>query len=380
MIYLDNAATSFQKPACVHKALTEATRRYSANAGHGGHRLAIIASEIIYEASEAVADIFGIEQPENIAFTQNTTLALNMAIKGVLAEGGHAVITSMEHNSVARPVAHIAKRNYTVVGADERGYVRPEDIDKAIRPDTRLIVCNHASNVCGSVQNIEHIGKIASDRGILFLVDAAQSGGVLPIDVRRQHIDLLAFAGHKSLLGPLGTGGLYVRDGVSLSTIIEGGTGSQSESLEQPENMPDRFTSGTMNMPAIAALGAGARFVKKTGLREIYRHEMQLTGRLLEGFCNMDGVRVYGPQSLKNRVGVISINIDGMDCVSAAQLLDERYQIAVRAGLHCAPLAHQTLGTQDSGTIRFSVGYFNTRAQIDRAVEAVYKIKKENNV
>ncbi len=376
MIYLDNAATTFQKPPAVQRTLCEAMRRYGANAGRGGHKLSIAASEMVYKAGEAVAELFGIQDPANIAFTLNTTMALNMAIKGVLLKGGHVIITSMEHNSVARPVVRVAKNRYTVVRANRQGIVNPADVEAAIQDDTRLIVCNHASNVCGSIQDISEIGRIASGHGILFLVDVAQSGGVLPINVEKQHIDLLAFAGHKSLMGPQGTGGLYVREGLELDTILEGGTGSQSESLSQPINMPDRLMSGTVNMPAIAALGEGIRFVRKLGVGAIAAHEMKLAGRLMEGFGNIEGVTVYGPESVKNRVGVVSINIDGLDSITVSQILDQDFGICVRSGLHCAPLAHETIGTLENGTVRFSVGYYNTQSDVDRALTAVSKIKK----
>ena len=378
MIYLDNAATTIKKPDSVLRTLYEVSRKYAANAGHGGHRLALAASELIYGAAEQAAELFGITAPETIAFTCNTTLALNMAIKGVLRRGGHVIITSMEHNSVIRPVVSLGC-DYTVVRADETGFVDPDDIVRAIRADTRLIVVNHASNVCGTVQDIGRIGRIASDRGILFLVDSAQSGGCVEIDVEKMHIDMLAFAGHKGLMGPQGTGGLYVRSGILLDTILEGGSGSQSESAYQPDDMPDHLVSGTMNTPAIAALAQGIKFIRKAGVNNILAHEKQLAARFIEAMQNIEGVQVYAAQA-KERVGVVSINIDGMDPVTVAQILDEQYHIAVRSGLHCAPLAHETLGTIRSGTVRFSFSYYTTRAEIDAAILAVQKICKSRKV
>lgn len=380
MIYLDNAATSFHKPPEVQKKLTYAMQKYGANAGRGGHKLAIAASGMIYETSELIAELFNINNPENIAFTHNTTMALNMAIKGAILGGGHVIITSMEHNSVARPVWNIAKNAHTMVWADMNGYINPNDIEASIRPNTQLIVCNHASNVCGSVQDIQKIGMIARQRNILFLVDAAQSGGVLPIDVEAQNIDMLAFAGHKSLMGPQGTGGLYVKEGIKLSTILEGGSGSESENLSQPDFMPDRLVSGTMNMPAIAALGEGIKFILKTGINNIYKHESALTKRLLEGLQNIDGVTIYGSPGMNDRVGVISINIDDMDAVEVCGILDSEYGIATRCGLHCAPLAHKTLGTDQIGTARLSVGYYNTKNDIEKALYAIRKISEHKNV
>ncbi len=375
MIYLDYAATSFKKPESVYKTLGTLTRKLSANAGHGASTLAMAASAHVYDAAEQAALLFGISSPENIAFTNNTTLALNMAIKGAAGAGGHIIMTSMEHNSVARPV-YACGADYTIVRADSTGIVNPQNIEKAIRANTSLVVVNHASNVCGSIQDIDTIGQICKERRVLFLVDSAQSAGVLDIDVERQNIDMLAFAGHKSLMGPLGTGGLYVRDGLRLSTILEGGSGSNSESAYQSEFMPDRLVSGTMNMPAIAALGEGIKFVRKIGTEEILGHERLLSRRFRDGLRNIDGVTVYGAESEKS-VGVVSMNVEGKSCVETARLLDSEYKIAVRGGLHCAPLAHGTIGTLESGgTVRFSFGYYTTRAHVDSALRAVSEIAR----
>lgn len=373
MIYLDWAATSFIKPPSVYRMLGTMTRYHSANAGHGASTLSVEASGHIYDAAESVARLFNIEQSENIAFTQNTTLALNMAIKGVAYGGKHVIMTSMEHNSVARPV-YACGTNYTVVKADENGFVMPEDIEKGIKRDTALVVVNHVSNVCGAVQDIEAIGKICRKHGVLFLVDAAQSGGVVEIDVQKQCIDMLAFAGHKSLMGPLGTGGLYVRDGIKPVTIIEGGSGSNSESKYQSDDMPDRLVSGTMNMPAIAALGEGVRFVQSVGVDAIWEHEQFLRKRLIEGLGNIGGISIYGNGGDKY-AGVVSINMRGKSCTALAQILDTEYKIAVRGGLHCAPLAHESIGTLSlGGTVRFSVGYYTKAKDIDYALYALNKI------
>ena len=379
MVYLDNAATTFHKPPTVNKKLLSAMQRFGANAGRGGHKLAVAASEMIYDTAALVAELFNIENPENIAFTHNATMALNMAIKGVLTERDNVITTSMEHNAVARPIWSAAKNNHTMVWADEKGYVNTADIAEHIVPNTKLIVCNHVSNVCGSVQNIAEIGRLARAHGILFLVDSAQSGGVLPIDVEAQCIDLLAFAGHKALMGPQGTGGLYVRDGLKLETIFEGGSGNESQNLFQPEQMPDRLVAGTMNMPAIAALGEGVRFVLKTGINNIYVHEMMLTKRLIEGLSNIYGIKIYGSTDTENRVGVVSINIDGIDSIEACGILDLEYDIATRCGLHCAPLAHKTIGTANSGTLRLSVGYYNTYSDIDKTLQAISRIAASKN-
>ncbi|MBE7026773.1 MAG: aminotransferase class V-fold PLP-dependent enzyme [Ruminococcaceae bacterium] len=375
MIYLDCAATSHKKPDAVYKTLYNMTRYHSANAGHGANSLAVLASEYIYECAEKVSALFNISAPENIAFTHNTTFALNMAIKGVAGKKGHIIMTSMEHNSVAR-VVYASGDRYTIVYADENGRVEPNDIERAICADTTLVVVNHISNVCGRIQDISKIGQICQKRGVLFLVDAAQSAGVADIDVQKQNIDMLAFAGHKSLLGPLGTGGLYVKEGIVLDTIVEGGSGSSSEDKHQPLFMPDRLVSGTMNMPAIAALGSGVDFILKTGTRNILNHEQELKNRFIDGLKNIDGVRIYGGED-ENYAGVVSVNIKNKNCVEVAERLDSEYKICVRAGLHCAPLAHETLGTLDKGgTVRFSFGIYNTKREVDKALDAVYKIQK----
>ncbi len=373
MIYLDSAATSFIKPPSVYKTLNKMTRYCSANAGHGASTLSVAAAGYVYDAAEQAALLFNIPTPENIAFTPNTTLGLNMAIKGVAGDGAHVIMTSMEHNSVTRPV-YACGTNYSVIRADENGFVNPCDIENEIQADTALVVVNHVSNVCGAVQNIDAIGEICRRHGVLFLVDAAQSAGVIDIDTERQNIDMLAFAGHKSLMGPLGTGGLYVRDGVKLCTIIEGGSGSNSESRYQSDEMPDRLVSGTMNMPAIAALGEGIRFVRTQGTDQIREHERFLRERFTDGLKNIDAVTIHGADG-DDYAGVVSINMRGKSCVELASILDSEYKIAVRGGLHCAPLAHETIGTLSvGGTVRFSFGYYTKTKDIDYALYALDKI------
>ncbi len=373
MIYLDTAATSHKKPPAVYKTLDYLTRYYSANAGHGTSRLALGAAGYIYDAAEQVASLFNIASSENIAFTNNTTFALNMAIKGCVKEGDHIVMTSMEHNSVARPVYACAS-SYTIVRADKNGKINPKDIESAIKPQTALVVVNHISNICGQIQDIEAVGKICKKHGVLFLVDAAQSAGVIDINVERQNIDMLAFAGHKSLMGPLGTGGLYVKDGIILDTIVEGGSGSASEDKHQPRHMPDRLVSGTMNMPAIAALGEGVRFVRRVGVDNIFAHERMLTSRFICGAKNIDKLCVYGDDDC---IGAVSVNVENKNCVEIAQILDSEYKICTRAGLHCAPLAHESLDTlRLGGTVRFSFGYYTTKKEVDSALFALDKICK----
>ena len=375
MIYLDTAATSHKKPDNVYKTLDFMTRYKSANAGHGASTMSLEAAGYVYDAAEQCCALFNIDSAENIAFTHNTTFALNMAIKGCIKEGSHIVMTSMEHNSVARPV-YASGARYSIVRADKNGRVNASDIENAICDDTSLVVVNHVSNVCGRIQDIEEIGQICKKHCVLFLVDGAQSAGVVDIDVKKQNIDMLAFAGHKSLMGPLGTGGLYVRDGIILNTIVEGGSGSGSENMEQPMFMPDRLVSGTMNMPAIAALGESIKFVRQVGCENILSHERMLAARFIEGVKNIDDILVCGHETDKCS-GVISLNIKGKSCTEVAEILDSEYKICVRSGLHCAPLAHETLGTlENGGTVRFSFGLFNTKKEIDKAIYALYRICK----
>lgn len=376
MIYLDYAATSFMKPRSVYNAVYDAMLHYAANPGRGGHTLSVRAGELVYETREKLCRLFHIDTPEQIAFFPNTTAALNAAIKGVLSRGDHVVVSSMEHNSVLRPLEALKQQGiifYSTVHADENGTLTPEAFQKAMRPHTKLVICTHASNVCGNVYDIQKIAEIAHAQEALFMVDAAQSAGLADIDA--SYIDLLAFPGHKSLYGPQGSGGLYVREGLQLKTITEGGTGSQSELLTQPEEMPDRLESGTLNVPAIVGLGAAVDFILAEGTAALYGHDKMLHDYFIENIQNINGITVYGNGS---SAAVAALNINGLDCITAAALLNDEYGIAVRSGLHCAPSAHKSLGTLKSGSIRFSFGYFTQKREIDAAVHALYKIAKSN--
>lgn len=375
MIYFDNAATSFHKPEQVARAVYDTMIKYGANAGRGGHRLSVRAGEILYEARENVCRLFHIEDVERLAFCQNTTHALNMGIKGVVKPGDHVIITSMEHNSVLRPIESLRQKgtiSYTIVRGNEKGEIPLAGISRAIRPNTRLIVMTHASNVCGNVFDIDSAAQLAHDNGILFMVDSAQSAGVLDIDARK--LDLLAFPGHKGLMGPQGTGGLYVRKGLSLDTVIEGGTGSSSELYGQPDEFPDRLESGTQNVPAIAGLNEGVKFVLREGVDAIREKETELVSYFLSEIKNIPKIKVYGTDNPKRKLGVVALNVEGIDCVEVSSLLDSEYYIATRGGLHCAVLAHETLGTKEKGCVRFSFGYFNTKREVDKAVLALFKI------
>ncbi len=373
MIYLDNAATSYKKPDCVLRAVFNATLKNSANAGRGGYKEAVESSEILYRARENLAALFGILNPERIVFCSNTTDALNKGVKGVVKRGDHIITTTMEHNSVIRPIKALERCGVTCsyLTADENGETDVNRLKGLIRRDTRLIVMTHASNVCGNIYDIEKASQIARDNGVLFMVDAAQSAGSVPLDAR--FCDLIAFPGHKGLLGPMGTGGLYVGENVKIAPIIEGGTGSLSESLTQPDFFPDALESGTQNIPCIAGLSAAAEFLMKTGIENIKKHEMELLHRFEEGIKNIDGIKVFGG---KNKCAICTFNIADMDSVLVSQRLYDEYGIATRSGLHCAYLAHKSLGTQKGGTVRASFGIFNTKKEVDSAIDAIYKIRK----
>lgn len=379
MIYLDNAATTFPKPEEVYDRVNEVMRKHGANPGRSGHSMALEAGRIIYNARETVARFFNVDNPMQVAFAYNATDALNMGIKGVLRDGDHAITSSMEHNSVLRPLKALEKKGIielTIIDCNDEGEISIEDIEEAITENTKLIVTTHASNVTGTIFPIAEIGKLAKSKGVLYMVDAAQTAGVYPIDVVEMNIDLLAFAGHKSLLGPQGTGGIYVREGIELDTIKEGGTGSQSESLYQPEMMPDRLESGTPNTPGIAGLAAGIEYIKKRGMEDIRVHEESLARYFIEELRQIEYVKIYGPEDFSKRVPVISINIGEEDSSEVGYIMDEAFGIGTRPGLHCAPLAHKTIGSFEQGTVRFSIGPFTERKDIEKAIEAVREIAK----
>ncbi len=380
MIYLDNAATTWPKPESVYKAVETVLRECGGSPGRGSHSKSLAAGKIIYEARLLCAKLFHARSPECICFTSNATEALNLAIKGVLRPGDHVLTGSMEHNSVSRPLKKLESHGISVtkvVTSPETG-VDLEELKKAFRSNTRLVVCSHVSNVTGAVNPIGEIGRLCRDKGVLFLVDAAQSAGMLNIDVEADNIDLLAFPGHKGLLGPQGTGGLFIRNGLILETLKEGGTGTQSERYEQPADKPERYESGTMNLPGLAGLAEGIRHILSEGPEKIAEKEVALTERLLKGLAQIDGVGVLGPGSGKPRGSVVSITFDNTSPEEASLILDNAFGIAVRAGLHCARDAHKILGTIDKGgTLRISPGCFNTTEDIDQMIEAVNLISQE---
>lgn len=379
LIYLDNAATSYPKPETVYLAVDHFNRFMGGNPGRGSNRSTAGAGSVLLETREALARLFNIEDCLQIAFTLNITEAINTCLKGILKPGDHVITTSMEHNAVARPLHILSQRGveWTAVQCANDGTLDPMDIKKAIRSNTRLICMLHASNLVGTIMPVLEVGRIAHEHGILFMVDSAQSAGVLPINVEKQKIDILTFTGHKGLLGPQGTGGMYIRPGLEVLPLKEGGTGSLSEYLEQPQIMPERMESGTLNTPGIAGLLAGIRYLNDTGMEQIRQHEINLTAQLIQGLQAIDGVNIYGPADINRRTAVIAINIKDKDCGELSSQLDYEYGIVTRSGLHCAPLAHRTLGTFELGACRLSPGCFTTPEEIDQVVKAVFAIRKK---
>jgi len=382
MIYLDNAATSWPKPPQVLAAMARFLTEVGANPGRSGHRLSVEAGRIVYAAREAVAELFHAPDPLQVVFGMNATEGLNLALRGLLRPGDHVVTSSMEHNSVMRPLRALEREgvSVTVVPCSPEGLLEPRAVLEALRPETRLVVLNHASNVTGTLLPVAEVGQaLYRMGGPLLVVDAAQSGGAVPIDMQADGIDLLAFTGHKSLYGPTGTGGLIIGDRVpreEFRPLIRGGTGSRSEREEQPDFLPDMYESGTPNAVGLAGLEAGVRWVLERGVEAIRAHEVELTRRLLDGLREIPGVTVYGPDDAHLRTAVVSFNIAGMEPSEVGMRLDEEYGIMCRVGLHCAPAAHRTIGTFPAGTVRFALGAFTTREEVDAALWAVARLAR----
>lgn len=379
-IYLDNAATSWPKPDSVYAAVDRYQREIGVAVGRGATRQGGELQRIVDRCRSRAARLLGAESPDRIILTFNGTDGLNLALHGLLRPGDHVVTTVMEHNSVLRPLRDLKERAgvaATYVAANGEGVVSPEDVRSAIRPGTRAVVLTHASNVTGAIQPAEDIGRIAHERGAFFVLDAAQAAGHLPLDVSQLSVDVLACSGHKGLLGPLGTGLVYVRPGVEkeLHPLRQGGTGSQSEDDRQPHSLPDRYESGNHNAPGIVGLEAGLAWIEEQGIENLRRHEVELTSQLLEQLRRPPGVTVFGPEDPASRTGVVSIRIDGIDPRDAAAVFDEHFGIEVRAGLHCAPQAHRAIGTfDDGGTVRFSVGPFSTPDDVRQAADAARQL------
>jgi cysteine desulfurase family protein len=374
-IYMDNAATSWPKPEETLTAMADYARSVGANPGRSGHRMSVDAGRVIFDTREAVAELFGVTNPLQIIFTKNATEALNIAIFGLLKPGDHVITSGMEHNSVMRPLRAMEKRGVelSVVPCSPSGEMSPDDVDRAIKKTTRAIYLTHASNVTGTIMPISKVGKIARKKEVLFCIDAAQTAGVIPISVEEMSIDLLAFTGHKSLFGPQGTGGLYIRNGLEgeISPLTMGGTGSRSESQEHPDFLPDKFESGTPNSIGIAGLGAGIQFIRRTGIESIRKKEQELTAMLIDGIASITGTTLHGCLDPERQTAVLSFNIEGMSPAEVALALDEEFNIMSRPGLQCAPAAHHTMETFSEGTVRLSPGYFLEKEDIEKCIGAV---------
>ena len=378
MIYFDNAATTMKKPECVVQAVTNAMCSLG-NSGRGVHNSALSASRIIYDTRVALAHLFGAESPERIAFTANSTEALNMAIKGVLHPGDHVITTALEHNSVLRPLYEMEEQGValTILPADDLGNLCYEDFEKEIRPNTKAIVTTHGSNLTGNLLDIERIGAIARKYNLLYIVDASQTAGVFRIDVQSMHIDILCFTGHKGLLGPQGTGGIYVREGVEVRPLLSGGSGVQTYLRSHPLQMPTALEAGTLNGHGIAGLGAAVRYLEETGLTTIRTREQALMWEFYTQVQKIPGIKIYGDFNTKNRCAIVALNIRDYDSGEVNDALSEQYGIATRPGAHCAPLMHKALGTVEQGAVRFSFSHFNTEEEIKIAVAALQELAKE---
>jgi len=371
IIYMDNAATSWPKPEGTMKAMAEYFHSIGASPGRSGHRMSLDAGRVVLDARESVSELFGVKNLLRVVFTKNATEALNIAISGLLKPGDHVITSGMEHNSVMRPLRLMEKRGVelSIIPCASSGEMDPEDVSRCIKKNTRAIVT-------GTIMPIAETGKIAREKGVIFCVDAAQTAGVIPIDVEEMFIDVLAFTGHKSLFGPQGTGGLCMAEGLEkeICPIMTGGTGSRSESEEHPDFLPDRYESGTANVIGIAGLNAGIRFIRSVGIEAIRKKESELAAILMEGLKSIPEVILYGCGDAKKQTAVVSFNISGVDCSGVAMALDEEFNIMSRPGLQCAPAAHSTIGTFSAGTVRLSLGYFLEKDDIQAVLFAVEKL------
>ncbi|TCZ75672.1 aminotransferase class V-fold PLP-dependent enzyme [Paenibacillus albiflavus] len=377
MRYLDNAASSWPKPPSVMEAMMNSMNESTAGPGRGSHSMSLKTSRVVFDARKNAAKLFGVRNPNDIAFTMNTTMSLNLAINGFVREGDHVVCTMIEHNSVRRPLEHLKRtRNVSVtyVPADTHGNIQVADVTAAIRPETTLCVVAHSSNLLGTIVDVPGIGALCRSKGVRLLVDAAQSAGILPIHVDQMGIDMLAFPGHKGLMGPQGTGGLYIHPELELEPLLYGGTGSQSEEIDQPRVRPDRYEAGTHNTVGLAGLSAGIKFVLEQTVEEIYKKEWALTQRLMEGLGLIEGIHVLGPKIGQAKTGIVAFNVKNVDSSEIAFILDQSFEIAVRSGYHCTPLSHESIGTLEQGAVRASVGFYTTIEDIDALIDAVKDI------
>jgi cysteine desulfurase family protein len=380
MIYLNNAATTYPKPKEVYEKVDYFFRNNGVNPGRSQDKKTMDINRVIFDTREKLAKFFGIEDSSNFIFTSGATMSLNLTLKGYLKQNDHLISTKLEHNSVIRPLNKLQNEGritVTFVDFNNDGIIEVDKIKEAINENTSLIVLSHASNVLGTINNIEEISKFARDNNIKLLVDAAQTAGILETDLSKSKIDMLAVPGHKSLYGPPGIGGLYITEDIDLDTILEGGTGSNSLDELQPEIKPDKYESGTLNTLGIVGLGAGIDFIKKIGIKKIYQHEKELLSVFLNGLKDINNIKIYGTTDLDKKVGVVSINLDNLSAAKFAHILQNRYNISVRAGMHCAPYVHKSLKTDQKGMVRFSFSYFNTLDEINETLSVIEKIAKK---
>ena len=378
MIYFDNAATTMVKPDCVIDAVVNAMRHFG-NSGRGAHEASLDASRLIYETRERISNLFHLGNPMQVAFTSNSTESLNTAIQGLFEAGDHVITTVLEHNSVLRPLYLMETRgvDVTILPCDEKGVLRYELLEESIRPETKAVVCTHASNLTGNKMDLERIGQVCRKHGIKLVVDASQTAGVLPIDMEKQNIDVLCFTGHKGLLGPQGTGGICVREGIQIRPLKSGGSGVHTYLKEHPKDMPTALEAGTLNGHGIAGLHASLGFLGETGIDAIHRREASVMRRFSEGVTKIPSVKVYGDFSTDDRAAIVALNIGDYDSSEVSDELAVTYGISTRPGAHCAPLMHQSFGTVDQGMVRFSFSYFNTEEEVDTGIQAVRELAEE---
>lgn len=379
-VYLDNAATSYPKAPGVSAAVCNYLDNVGSNVGRGTYQSSYSAGEIVYETREMLCELFKFNNPLNVVFTMNITQSLNVLLKGLLKPGEHVIVSSMEHNAVMRPLSNLQKLGveFDRVPCNTNGELNPADMEKFIKPNTKLVIMTHASNVCGTMLPIYEIGQVCKKNNLNFIIDTAQTAGVIDMDFNRLNLSALAFTGHKGLLGPQGVGGFIVNTALAneINPFIEGGTGSLSESELQPDYMPDKFESGTLNLPGIYGINASLKYIKNTGIDTIHKIEMELTDRFLKGVMNIDEIKNIGLDTIEGRTSVVSLDFKNLDNSEVAFMLDREFGIMTRVGLHCSPSAHKTLNTFPKGTVRFSFGHFNTIEEVDYTINSISKVIK----
>jgi cysteine desulfurase family protein len=378
-VYLDNGATSFPKAPGVAQSISDYILNVGTNVNRGAYTASYKAENTLYETRELVCQLFNFEKPENVIFTKNITESLNILIKGLLRNGDHVIVSSMEHNAVMRPLNAVGNKiEYTKAKCNNLGELDIKDFEKSFKPNTRAVVMTHASNVCGTILDLEKVGKICKEKGVYFIIDSAQTAGFLDIDFNKLNADAIGFTGHKSLLGPQGIGGFVISNSLvdEMDTFIEGGTGSLSDTEVQPDYMPDKFESGTLNIPGIYGLNASLKYLLKEGLNNVRDKELELLDKFIQGIYNIENIEIIGKKTLEKRTGILSLDFTNKDNGIISHQLSRDFGIMTRCGMHCAPSAHKTLGTFPRGTVRFGLSHFNTLEEIEYTLDSIYKILK----